>query len=123
MKKKEPIILDNACTKDDELIAAMDAVAIISGKWKIQLLTTLSCGGSLQYGEIQRIVKGIGTKMLSKELHDLEVNLLVMRTEFKTKPLSVKYELTPHGHTLERIINELRTWGKAHRKEVMGTLK
>ena len=120
MKKKEPVVLDATCIKDDELIAAMDTVAILSGKWKIQLITTLNCGGALQFMEIQRILDGIGAKMLSRELQDLETNLLVKRTVMETRPVTVKYELTPHGRTLERLINELRLWGRAHRKVVIG---
>jgi len=120
MKKKEPVALDSACTKENEHIAAMDTIAILSGKWKIQLITTLNCGGALQFMDILRTVDGIGTKMLSKELQDLEANLLVKRTVMETRPVTVKYELTPHGRTLERIINEMRLWGRAHRKEVIG---
>lgn len=120
MKKKEPIVLDIACTRDDELIAAKDTIAILSGKWKIQLITTLNCGGAMQFMEILRTVDGIGPKMLSKELQDLQANLLVTRTVADTSPQTVKYELTPHGRTLERIINEMRIWGRAHRREVIG---
>ncbi len=120
MKKKEPLILDISCTRDDELIAAKDTIAILSGKWKIQFITTLNCGGALQFMEIQRIIDGIGPKMLAKELQDLEANLLVSRTVMDTKPVTVKYELTALGRTLERIINEMRIWGRTHRKEVIG---
>lgn len=120
MKKKEPLVLDIACTKENELIGAMDTIAILSGKWKIQLITTLNCGGALQFMELLRLVDGIGAKMLSKELQDLEANLLVSRTVMDTSPVTVKYELTPHGSTLERIINEMRIWGRAHRREVIG---
>ncbi len=120
MRKKEPVTLDITCTKDDELIAAMDTIAVLSGKWKIQLITTLNCGGALQFMEILRIIEGIGSKMLSKELQDLEANLLVKRSVMETRPVTVKYELTPHGRTLERIINEMRIWGLTHRKEVIG---
>ncbi len=120
MKRKEPLILDNTCTKDDELIAAKDTLAVLGGKWKIQLITTLNCGGALQFMEIQRIIDGIGPKMLSKELHDLELNHLVKRSVMDTKPVTVKYELTAHGRTLENIINQMRVWGLSHRKEVFG---
>jgi len=120
MRKKEPIVLDISCTKDDELIAAMDTIAILSGKWKIQLITTLNCGGALQFMDIMRILDGIGTKMLTKELRDLEMNKLVKRTEMETNPTTVKYELTPHGRTLERLINEMRLWGREHRRVVIG---
>ena len=120
MQKKEVIVLDNTCTKYDELIAAKDTIAILSGKWKIQLITTLNCGGALQFMEILRTIDGIGPKMLSKELQDLEANLIVKRTAMETRPVTVKYELTAHGHTLERIINEMRLWGRSHRREVIG---
>lgn len=120
MKKKEPVILDSACVKEDELLAAKDAISILSGKWKIQIITTLNCGGALQFMEILRIINGIGTKMLAKELHDLETNLLVKRRVMNTRPVTVQYELTPHGLTLEHIINEMRIWGRAHRKEIFG---
>ncbi len=120
MMKKLPVILDSACTKDDELIAAKDTISLLSGKWKIQLITTLNCGGPMQFMDIQRTINKIGPKMLAKELQDLEANLLVTRTVMETRPVTVKYELTPHGRTLERIINEMRVWGRAHRKEVIG---
>lgn len=113
-------MLDIACTQEGEHIAVMDTIAILSGKWKIHLITTLNCGGALQFMEIQRLVEGIGPKMLSKELQDLEANLLVKRTVMDTRPVTVQYELTPHGQTLVRIINEMRTWGRAHRRQVIG---
>lgn len=120
MKKKEPVVLDIACTKESEHIGVMDTLAILGGKWKIQIITTLNCGGALQFMELQRLVDGIGPKMLSKELQDLEANLLVARTVMDTRPVTVKYELTPHGRTLDGIISELRLWGRAHRMKVMG---
>jgi DNA-binding HxlR family transcriptional regulator len=120
MKRKEPIVLDTACTREDEQIAARDTIDILSGKWKLQLITTLHCGGALQFMEIQRLIPGIGPKMLARELHDLETNLLISRTVMDTRPVTVRYELTPHGHTLQRIINEMRAWGRTHRRLVMG---
>ena len=42
--------------------------------------------------------------MLSKELRDLEINELVTRTVYNTKPVTVEYELTDYGRTLQHII-------------------
>ena len=47
MKRKDPIVLDTACLREDEHIAARDTIDILSGKWKLQLITTLHCGGGL----------------------------------------------------------------------------
>jgi DNA-binding HxlR family transcriptional regulator len=58
---------------------------------------------------------------LSKELKDLEVNQLLKRTVLDTQPVTVQYELTEHGRTLQTIIDNLTNWGLAHHKEMFGT--
>ncbi|MEJ0031595.1 MAG: winged helix-turn-helix transcriptional regulator [Bacteroidota bacterium] len=42
-------------------------------------------------------MQGIGAKMLSKELQDLEANQLLTRTVKQTKPITVEYEITEYG--------------------------
>ena len=95
MEKKLAVTLDRDCSM--ELMAAKDTIAILSSKWKIQLITTLNYSGSLQFMDLTRLIKGISPKMLTKELQDLEINLLLKRTVQSTKPVTVKYELTRHG--------------------------
>lgn len=63
---------------------------------------------------------GISNKMSSIELKELEINKLVKRTVLDTHPVTVQYELTKHGKTLQTIINNVTDWGIAHRKEVIG---
>jgi DNA-binding HxlR family transcriptional regulator len=58
--------------------------------------------------------------MLSKELKELEMNKLIKRKVLDTQPVTVLYNLTEYGRTLQTIINELADWGKKHRKEIMG---
>lgn len=65
-------------------------------------------------------VVGISNKMLSKELKELEINKLVKRTVLDTQPITVQYELTTHGKTLQTIINNLTAWEIQHRKEIIG---
>lgn len=106
------------CTK--EFRAIKDAMDILSGKWKIHIIGTLTyMKGPVRFMDLLRLVDGIGAKMLSKELQDLEVNLLIKRTVFNTKPITVEYELTAHGKTLEKAINEIRLWGALHRKKII----
>ncbi len=54
--------------------AISDTMSILSGKWKFHILGTLIEGSKLGFMDLLREVKGIGTKMLSKELQDLEMN-------------------------------------------------
>jgi DNA-binding HxlR family transcriptional regulator len=117
MKKK---VIDGQGECSKEMVAIKDAMDVLTGKWKIQIIGALSYKGALRFMDLLRFVDGIAAKMLSKELHDLEMNMLVKRTVLNTKPVTVEYELTPHGRTLEKTLNELRLWGMLHRKKIIG---
>ncbi|RKR80113.1 HxlR family transcriptional regulator [Mucilaginibacter gracilis] len=99
--------------------AVNDVKDILSGKWKVMIIASLSVFGEKRYMELQRIIDGIGTKMLSKELQELEINGLIKRTVMDTKPITVKYELTAYGLTLTPIIDEMASWGIQHRERVI----
>ncbi|MFC0182223.1 DNA-binding transcriptional regulator, HxlR family [Pseudarcicella hirudinis] len=104
------------------LMAIRDALDILNGKWKIAIIGSLSFR-KMRFMDLMREVEGITAKMLSKELKDLEVNELVKRTVYDTKPVTVEYELTTYGKSLEKVINELADWGTQHRKRIMSADK
>ncbi len=68
--------------------------------------------------KIKRDINGISAKMLSKELRDLEMNLLVKRTVHDTKPVTVEYAITEYGKTLIPVVTALINWGIKHRKAI-----
>ncbi|MBP1651738.1 MAG: helix-turn-helix transcriptional regulator [Bacteroidetes bacterium] len=98
--------------------AIQDTQDILSGKWKMLIMGILG-SGKRRYLELQRLVDGIGPKMLSKELQELEINGLVSRTEMATKPLTVEYALTEYGRSLKPILDDMAEWGKNHRDRVI----
>jgi DNA-binding HxlR family transcriptional regulator len=100
--------------------AISDTMSILSGKWKFHILGTLIEGSKLGFMDLLREVDGIGTKMLSKELQDLEMNHLVSRTVMNTKPITVEYSITEYGATLAPLINEIASWGIAYRQSISG---
>jgi DNA-binding HxlR family transcriptional regulator len=57
--------------------------------------------------------------MLSKELHDMEMNQLITRRVLDTKPVTVEYELTEYGRSVEPIINEIANWGMVYRNGIV----
>lgn len=113
VRKPKPKKLDCG---EFSLIAIKDTVELLSGKWKIQIVGVLLLNDKRRFMDLLREVEGIGAKMLSKELQELEQNQLVTRTVLNTKPVTVEYELTKHGKTLKTVIREIATWGGAHRK-------
>lgn len=101
--------------------AITDTMSILSGKWKFHILGTLIEGSKLGFMDLLREIDGIGSKMLSKELQDLELNHLVSRTVMDTKPITVEYAITEYGATLSPLINELAKWGIEYRQSVHGS--
>ncbi|MDQ6762511.1 MAG: helix-turn-helix transcriptional regulator [Bacteroidota bacterium] len=101
-----------------DMLALCDAMDILNGKWKIAILCSLN-ENKKRFKELQRDIGKITGKMLSKELKDLEINELVERTVLNTKPVTVEYELTSYGETLEKVIEELVNWGAKHRKRIL----
>jgi DNA-binding HxlR family transcriptional regulator len=96
-----------------------DALDVLNGMWKLQILVSLS-DGEKRFKEISKDVEGISDKMLSKELKALEINQLIKRTVYDTFPPTVKYNFTEHAHTLSEVMIALSNWGILHRKKIIG---
>ncbi|WP_163408545.1 winged helix-turn-helix transcriptional regulator [Flavobacterium ajazii] len=113
---------DNTCSKESCLSALLpvrDALEVLSGRWKLPILIALS-DRPKRFKEISRDMDGITDKMLSKELKDLEINKLIIRTVYDTFPPTVEYRRTEHSRSLGNVIMALKDWGNLHRKEIIG---
>lgn len=101
------------------MLSIRDALEAVEGRWKLLILFSLS-EKPKRFKQIAREVSGITDKTLSKELKSLEANKLIRREVYNTFPPTVEYSITPHGLSLEKVLDELHFWGLAHRKEVIG---
>ncbi len=97
--------------------AVRDTLDVIGWKWKILILLTVKD----KPHRFKELVKEIGiiSRMLSKELQDLELNKLIDRKLLDTKPMGVEYSITNYGLTFQGVIEALRDWGVQHRKEIL----
>lgn len=107
----------NCCTAF--ILALQDTVNVIHGKWKLRIIGVLLFG-KRRFKDLQRDIPGITPRMLSKELKELELNGVVKRTVFDTIPVSVEYELTKSGKSLNEVLDPMIKWGLQHRKNVIG---
>jgi DNA-binding HxlR family transcriptional regulator len=112
---------ENVCEGDhhERVMAIRDAIEVLSGKWKVQIIGTLLFGGKMRFMDLLRIVDGIAAKMLSKELQNLEMHQIVKRTVRDTKPITVEYEITSYGRSLETVVKSIANWGLQHRRKIM----
>ena len=98
-----------------DLLAIQDSMEIIQGRWKMSIIALL-CNGEFRYSELERGLPKITPRMLSKELRELEINGLILRTVYDSIPVKVTYKLADYGYTLLPLISELTKWGQQHRE-------
>src|ERR1700743_2267717 len=103
--------------KKDECLKALsairDTVYVLGGKWKHPILMSL-VSGPKRFKELSRELEGITPKVLSKELKELEINGFISRTVYDTSPVTVEYDLTDYGDSLDGILRAMRDWGIQH---------
>nr|WP_295865864.1 helix-turn-helix domain-containing protein [uncultured Chitinophaga sp.] len=101
------------------IMPVRDALDVINGKWKLPIIIAISRGHK-RFRDIERNIPRITSKVLSKELKDLEAHKLIKRSVFDSQPVSVEYTLTPYAATLNPVIDALFAWGTQHRKTIFG---
>ena len=109
--------LDVACENVHSSI--QDTLYVVNGKWKLVILSILVNNGTRRFGELSR-ESGISPRILSKELHELEMNQLVSRRVCDTKPVTVEYSSTEYAGTLKEVIDAMIRWGQNHRRKIKG---
>jgi DNA-binding HxlR family transcriptional regulator len=86
------------------------ALDVIGGKWKPLILWALG-DGVLRFSELKKGLPGVNTKMLTKQLRELEEDGVITRTVYPEVPPRVEYSITDFGKTLIPILQALCTWG------------
>ena len=112
MKEKSEVACQNVHS------AIQDTLYVVNGKWKLLILSILVNDGTKRFGELSR-ESGISPRILSKELHELEINQLVDRKVCDTKPVTVEYSSTPYAGTLKEVIDAMIRWGQNHKKKIV----
>lgn len=85
------------------------AIELVGKRWSGTILRALMEGPS-RFSQIGAHVTDISDRALSLRLKELEAEGLVMRRVEPTTPVSVSYELTDKGRSLERAIAEVEKW-------------
>ena len=104
-------MVNNKSKKSQKTCSLKDVLDIIGGKWAMPIIYNLS-KGKLRFKEIERTIEGINTRMLVKELKNLETNGIITREAFATVPPTVEYSLTTKGDKLLPSIKSLHQWGQ-----------
>lgn len=120
--KRDGVLREANCT--EELLAMRDSLDVLGGKWKLMILRFLTnrTHQVIHFKKMQREIEGISAKMLSKELKDLEVNLLITRVVQDTRPITVVYSVTEYGKSVLPVTETLVQWGLNHREKIIESI-
>jgi DNA-binding HxlR family transcriptional regulator len=102
---------ENKINVSEKTCTLKEVLDIIGGKWAMPMIYILS-KGKMRFKELERSVQGINTRMLVKELKNMEANGIITREVFATVPPTVEYTLTNKGEKLLPSIVSLHTWGQ-----------
>ncbi|MBK7440924.1 MAG: helix-turn-helix domain-containing protein [Chitinophagales bacterium] len=86
-------------------------LSVIGGRWQGLIIWNLRSGPK-RFNELKKILVAINDKMLSQTLKTLVEQGVVSRTDFKSTPPHVEYQLTMSGQNLLSIFEQMENWGK-----------
>ena len=98
----------------------VNALKLIGGKWKIAIIYNLK-GEPLRFGELKRILSPITQQMLTKQLREMERDMLINRKVFEVIPPKVEYSLTDFGRSFKPVLNSLCKWSSEY-EELMQSI-
>ena len=111
-------VLQNEAVKDcpKQLILALsDTMNAVSGKWKLPIIAALFRGRN-RFKDLLQNIERITPRMLSKELKELEITGIIIRSVSHQTPMLIEYTLTKSGNQIIDVIDAMIDWGLTHRK-------
>ena len=93
-----------------------ECLTVIGGKWKPVILFSVGHGAT-RFGILRKVIPGISKQVLTRQLRELEADGLISRTVHPGKVAHVEYAITELGHSLGPVVNAMKDWGLARRRE------
>src|SRR5258706_12288073 len=87
-----------------------DALKVLEGRWKLNILFHLFGGKVLRLCGLERAIPAISQKMLIQQLRQMEADGVVRRTVYQQVPPKVEYCLTKWGQALCPALDGLLKW-------------
>ena len=88
-------------------------VRLLGGKYKSVIMWGLM-DGTKRFSEIQSLVPEATSKMITKQLRELEADGLISRKVYPVVPPKTEYSLTEFGETAIPLIMDMSRWGSIY---------
>jgi DNA-binding HxlR family transcriptional regulator len=97
--------------------ALRNSFLVVNSKWKLPIIVAMN-KGTRHFRGLERSVPGISTKVLAKELKELEAHQFIARTVHPGPPVVVDYHVLPYAQSLDPVIEVLKAWGIQHQQRL-----
>jgi DNA-binding HxlR family transcriptional regulator len=89
------------------------AISIVGGAWKMTAVKHLRQRPH-RFGELQRAIGTVTSRVLTRQLRELEADGIINRTVYAEVPPRVVYSLTELGESLGILVEDLDAWGQKY---------
>lgn len=89
------------------------AQKLLTGKWTLLIMYHLSLK-KMRFNELQRSLPHLTQTTLTKQLHMMEANGLIIRTVYNQIPPRVEYSLSELGNNFKPVLDALKIWGNEY---------
>jgi DNA-binding HxlR family transcriptional regulator len=96
---------------DTHCEAYQEAIQLLAKPWTAVILNVLQ-GGPLRFSELGDRAGGVGDKVLSGRLKELEARGVLVRNVEPGPPVRVSYELTEEGKAFNQVALSIEQWGR-----------
>ena len=90
---------------------------VLTGKWSVVVLYQLSTG-TKRFNELQRLIPGITQTILTKQLRQLENDMLINRKIYAEVPPRVEYSLSCLGEKFKSVLDQIEVFGLEYINEL-----
>lgn len=85
-------------------------LSLIAGRWKVLIIHHLM-EDTKRFNQLQRALRGITQRTLTKQLREMEAHDLIIRRDYNEIPPRVEYSLSPLGLSLKNVLFAMHEWG------------
>ena len=96
---------------DPQCVAFQRAIDLLARPWTALILAVLQ-KGPLRFSELEAGCHGVGAKVLSARLKELETRGIVVRHVETAAPIRVEYALTARGRAFGEVAGAIERWGR-----------
>jgi DNA-binding HxlR family transcriptional regulator len=107
-------------TRESAAQAVEQALKLLEGRWKLEILFRLFGGQVLRFSDLERAIPLVSQKMLVQQLRQMEKDGIVRRIVHHQVPPKVEYALTDWGQALCPALDALLTWADGNRRSDSG---